>query len=421
VRVVLEAGQPVAWAVRPEGEGRLVVALPGSGLGEAIVRREFSGGLLRAIEPRQGPEGAEVLVAYHGAAAQVRWFTLSHPFRIVVDLHRVAPRPVGEGTAGHPEPRPVTPAVSGTGTAPAKGPPGEASPPAGQQARASGAREEQPPPPPAAVAAASSVDPPPPAGAGPPPAVPRVAARGGQALGEPLTIVIDPGHGGKDTGAVGPRGLREKDIVLDIGLRLRRLLTDRLGARVVMTRSDDTFVPLEERTGIAKRAQADFFISVHLNSAHQARATGLETYYLSREPSDGDARASAARENLVMNLEGIGPREQEGLKAILWDMAQTLHMQESSALAEILLEDLGRGLRMETRGVKRGPFVVLMTAGMPSTLVEVGFLSNPQVERRLQEETYRQQIAAALSHGVEKFAHRYQRRIGMRSPHPGPS
>jgi len=212
-----------------------------------------------------------------------------------------------------------------------------------------------------------------------------------------------------------------EELAKEVGLRLRRLLTDRLGARVVMTRSDDTFVPLEERTGIAKRAQADFFISVHLNSAHQARATGLETYYLSREPSDGDARASAARENLVMNLEGIGPREQEGLKAILWDMAQTLHMQESSALAEILLEDLGRGLRMETRGVKRGPFVVLMTAGMPSTLVEVGFLSNPQVERRLQEETYRQQIAAALSHGVEKFAHRYQRRIGMRSPHPGPS
>jgi N-acetylmuramoyl-L-alanine amidase len=260
-----------------------------------------------------------------------------------------------------------------------------------------------------------------PAGAAPLASPPGGDARQSQPLGGRLTIVIDPGHGGKDTGAIGPRGSREKDIVLDIALRLRRLLADRLGAHVIMTRTDDTFVPLEERTGIAKTAQADFFISIHVNAAQQARATGVETYYLSREPSDGDARASAARENLVMNLEGIGAAEQEGLKAILWDMAQTLHIRESSALAEILLEDLGRGLRVETRGVKHGPFVVLMTAGMPSTLVEVGFLSNPQVERRLQEETFRQQIAAALSQGIEKFAHRYQRRIGMQAPRPGPS
>lgn len=236
-----------------------------------------------------------------------------------------------------------------------------------------------------------------------------------------LTIVIDPGHGGKDTGAIGPRGLKEKDVVLDIGLRLRRLLVDRLGARVVMTRSDDTFIPLEERTAIANRAHADFFISIHLNAAPQARASGVETYTLSREPSDLSARASAARENLVLNLEGVLPREQDSLKAVLWDMAESLHVQESSAMAEMLLEDLGRGLRVETRGVKRGPFVVLMTAGMPSALVEVAFISNPNQERRLQEESYRHSIAAALSQGVERFATRYQRRIGMQRPRPGPS
>jgi len=236
-----------------------------------------------------------------------------------------------------------------------------------------------------------------------------------------LTIVIDPGHGGKDTGAMGPRGLKEKDVVLDIGLRLRRLLVDRLGARVVMTRSDDTFIPLEERTAIANRAHADFFISIHLNAAPQARASGVETYYLSREPSDVSARASASRENLVLDLEGVSPHEQESLKAVLWDMAESLHVQESSAMAGMLLEDLGRGLHVETRGVKHGPFVVLMTAGMPSALVEVAFISNPNQERRLQEEGYRNAIAAALSEGVERFATRYQRRIGMQRPRPGPS
>jgi N-acetylmuramoyl-L-alanine amidase len=236
-----------------------------------------------------------------------------------------------------------------------------------------------------------------------------------------LSIVIDPGHGGKDTGAIGPRGLKEKDVVLDIALRLRRLLVGRLGARVLLTRSDDTFVPLEERAAIANKAQADFFISLHVNSAPQVRATGVETYYLSREPSDGDARASATRENLALNLEGVGPREEEGVKAVLWDMAQSLTLRESSALAEMLLEDLARAFRKENRGVKHGPFVVLMTAAMPSALVEIGFISNPHEERRMQDEAYRQQIANSLAQGIGRFATRYQRRIGMQPPRPGRS
>ena len=147
----------------------------------------------------------------------------------------------------------------------------------------------------------------------------------------------------------------------------------------------------------------------------------METYYLSREPSDGDARASSTRENLSLHHEGHGGGEQEGLKAVLWDMAQTLHLRESGALAEMLLEDLARGLRLGTRGVKHGPFVVLMTAEMPSVLVEVGFLSNPNTERRMQGEAHRQHIAAILAQGIGRFADRYQRRLGMQPSRPGRS
>ncbi len=510
-RVVLEATRPVDWAVVPEGDGRLVVALPGSAMSHAIVRREYRVGLLRAVEAVQGPGGTQVRLAFAGRADHARWFALQDPFRIVVDLHRSAPSastpgsaepsgsPEGAGTrqggpgagakttaaaprsapeatgaaaggassggmaggavsaaaptgapasraagatvlATRPAPpsHPVRPAAAPSKGAAERGGAGvkvsaagtaDAAEGVGMGARKAGAgvnqpavlksqgRPELPEAPPAAAPNGGGPRPPrsPLPGAAVPEAPPRPAPGG------TLTIVIDPGHGGKDTGAVGPRGLKEKDVVLDIGLRLRRLLIDRLGARVIMTRSDDTFVPLEERTGIANRAHADFFISIHVNAAPQARATGVETYYLSRESSDISARASATRENLVLNLEGISPREQDSLKAVLWDMAETLHMQESSAMAEMLLENLGRGLRVETRGVKHGPFVVLMTAGMPSALVEVAFISNPNLERRLQEEKYRHSIAVALSDGVERFAHRYQRRLGMHRARPGPS
>ncbi len=402
VRVVLEAVRTVEWSVKPGEGGHLVISLPGSALSLAITRREFREGPLRAVEPIQGSDGAQVRLALAGRADRARWFALEHPFRIVVDLDRSEPRP---GPGAPTPPRDPAAGNSARGTA--------AAPPPG------GNEEGRPEPAGRAVADAARAVPTSPAGPAAAPQTPEAPPRPAPSV--PLTIVLDPGHGGKDTGAIGPRGLKEKDVVLDIALRLRQPLVDRLGARVILTRSDDTFIPLEERTAIANKAQADFFISIHVNSALQARASGVETYYLSREPSDGDARASAARENLALNLEGIGPREQEGLKAILWDMAQTLHLRESSALAEMLMEDLARGLRKETRGVKHGPFVVLMTAGMPSVLVEVGFISNPHEERRLQEESYRRTVAETLAQGIGKYAGRYQRRIGMRPALPGRS
>lgn len=230
----------------------------------------------------------------------------------------------------------------------------------------------------------------------------------------PLTVVLDPGHGGRDTGAVGPRGLREKDVVLDIAWRLRRLLEERLGVRVVLTRSEDVFVPLEERAAIANRAKGDFFVSIHVNAAPQSRAVGFETYYLSKEPSDSDARASVLRENLVLNLyEGLSAREQDHLKETLWDITQTLNLNESAELAELLLDDLDRILKVENRGVKHGPFFVLMRAAMPAVLVETAFITNPHEERKLQDDRFKQRVAEALLAGIAKFKARYEKRLGM--------
>lgn len=236
------------------------------------------------------------------------------------------------------------------------------------------------------------------------------------AVGERLTVVLDPGHGGHDTGAVGPTGLMEKDVVLDLALRLRRLLTRRLGMRVIMTRSDDVFVPLQERTAIANRARADFFLSLHLNGATTRGAGGFETFYFTREPSDNDARMSAQRENLIIEPNGAAGKDLEPLlKTTLADLAVTRDMRESSELAELVLASLGKLLKMESRGVKSGPFYVLATAAMPAVLVEGAFITNPQEERRLQQEAYRQRLVEALYEGIAKYKVRYERRVGMGS------
>jgi N-acetylmuramoyl-L-alanine amidase len=207
----------------------------------------------------------------------------------------------------------------------------------------------------------------------------------------------------------------EKDVVLDLAWRLRRLLQDRLGLRVIMTRTEDVFVPLQDRITIANRAKADFFLSLHVNGASKRGAVGFETFYFSREPSDNDARASAQRENLVIETDGTRGKDQDSLLRItLADMAVTRDIRESSELAELMLSSLDMLLKVENRGVKSGPFYVLATAAMPAILVESAFITNPKEERKLQREVYRQRVAEALYAGIAKYKLRYERRVGMR-------
>jgi N-acetylmuramoyl-L-alanine amidase len=184
--------------------------------------------------------------------------------------------------------------------------------------------------------------------------------------------------------------------------------------KVVLTRSRDQFLPLRERTAIANRHRGDVFVSIHVNAAAGATATGTETYFLSSEATDNAARAAAAFENKVIALEG-GARggTRDVLRTILWDLAQSQFQQESSRLAESLQDGLDRALRQPSRGVKQAPFYVLGGAAMPAVLVEIGFVSNPQEEQRLQDEGYRDRIARALAAGVAAYKRGHDRKGGV--------
>ncbi|MCU1297471.1 MAG: N-acetylmuramoyl-L-alanine amidase [Acidobacteriaceae bacterium] len=214
-------------------------------------------------------------------------------------------------------------------------------------------------------------------------------------------IVIDPGHGGHDTGTIGPNGLQEKDLVLDVSRRLGKLLDSRLGAEVVYTRKDDTFIPLETRTSIANQEQADLFVSVHANSSRDPDARGVETYYLNFTSSP-QALEVAARENAVSE------KSIHELQDLVKKIALKEKIEESHEFASDVQQALHSGLAAKNpgirdRGVKKAPFIVLIGANMPSILAEISFVSNPGDERHLGSVEYRQRIAESLYRGISKY------------------
>jgi N-acetylmuramoyl-L-alanine amidase len=215
-------------------------------------------------------------------------------------------------------------------------------------------------------------------------------------------VAIDPGHGGKDIGTHGPSGLNEKDVVLDVARRLGALIEDRLGSEVVYTRSDDTFVPLEERTRIANERKADLFLSIHANSSPFRTAAGVEMYYLNFTTSKA-ALDVAARENA-----GSG-RSIYDLKELLAKIALKDKIDESREFASRLqtslsvLETKGN-TAAKNRGLKKAPFIVLIGASMPSVLAEIGFLTNSGDEAMLRKSEHRQKIAEALYKGIANYA-----------------
>ena len=197
-------------------------------------------------------------------------------------------------------------------------------------------------------------------------------------------IVLDAGHGGHDQGAKGPGGVLEKDVVLDVTRRAARMIEDGLGIKVVLTRSTDVFVPLRERTNFANKQRADLFVSIHANAHPRAVSEGVETYFLSSEATDNESRQIAAIENDVVQLESPQSRQKTDLlKSILWDMAQSEFQQESSFLAETVLDSMTQSLHLVNRGVKQAGFYVLGGAAMPAVLIEIGFLTNPKEEKDL--------------------------------------
>ncbi|MDA2933283.1 N-acetylmuramoyl-L-alanine amidase [Acidobacteria bacterium AH-259-D05] len=228
-------------------------------------------------------------------------------------------------------------------------------------------------------------------------------------------VVIDPGHGGRDTGTIGPSGLKEKDLVLAVSLRLKDLLEEQLGTDVVLTRTSDVFVPLEERTAIANQIRADLFVSVHANSSRNRRISGVETFFLNFS-SNADEREVASRENAGSQ------KNIRDLEDLLRQIALGDYNEESKDLAHVVQESLHRQMKghrsvVRNRGVKKAPFIVLINLNMPGILAEVGFISNPADEKYFKDQDGQNKTAEALYEGIEK----YLRSLGTISAYQGAS
>jgi len=226
-------------------------------------------------------------------------------------------------------------------------------------------------------------------------------------------VVLDAGHGGHDEGATGPSGLHEKDLVLDVTHRLAERLRRR-GMRVVLTRSADRFHSLEERTAVANDARADLFLSIHANASPSRRPRGIETYFAALDATDDDARKTAERENMAFGAAAASFERADPLAVILGDLIATQHLQESSEFAKLAQHELSEIGRARSRGVKQAPFVVLLGVQMPASLVEIGFLTNPEEERGLRSASRRDAIADSLAKAISVFADRYDVRRGVR-------
>ncbi len=216
------------------------------------------------------------------------------------------------------------------------------------------------------------------------------------------TIVIDPGHGGKDKGAIGPTGLYEKDITLKIAKELKKIIEKQTNCKVFLTRNKDIFLSLERRTAIANAKKADLFISIHTNAHRDPRIGGIETYYLNFS-QDREAARVAALEN------AISTRKISDLEAILKDLLFVTKVSESAELANRTHRCLIRSVKKKYKwirnlGVKRAPFYVLIGANMPSILVEVAFISNPREEKLLRSERFRKQVALGIADGIKDYA-----------------
>ena len=218
------------------------------------------------------------------------------------------------------------------------------------------------------------------------------------------TIVIDPGHGGMESGAQGKEGAVEKDITLAIGLKLKSIIEKNLAFNVVMTRDKDVEVSLESRAAVANNNKAFLFVSIHANSSYRKNAFGSESYFLSLNATDREARRLAYLEN---NSEEFGARiegsDEDQIQMILWDMAQAAYLNQSSELAENIQKELNTLLGTRDRGIKQAPFMVLAGVACPAVLVEVAFINNPKEEQKLTDEKFQSTAALAIFRGLVNF------------------
>ncbi len=383
VRVVVEFTRKPAYEIRGDSR-KIYITLKESGVEPPFKKRDYSGDVLDRIKFAEGVRTSEVVLFTGGEFANFASFEMGEPFRIVLDLHR---RRAPNMSTTIPGPGPATAARGGGGfgTAPGAPPIGAT----GTPATAGGKTQE--------------------GGASPSPVAPPVAPieDAPEATPRPgFVVVIDPGHGGEDTGARGSSGLLEKDVTLDMARRLKTRVLHGLDSQAILTRDNDRAVALDERTAIANHNRADLFVCIHANSSRRHDARGAETYFLSYQATDDDSRAVAAIENNAMGLDE-GVQGNSSLEMVLWDLAQSAFLKESSSLAEIVQENLNDALGITNRGIKQAPFRVLMGATMPAVLIEVAFISNPEEEKRLRDPAFKDRVAGAIYDSVKRFHDKY--------------
>lgn len=448
-RIVIDVGSKVKYqAARISGPDRIYFDIEGAKLSAALLRKPIDvdgSGYLKTVRVAQNQSGVVRVVLEVNRVADYSVFLLPDPYRLVVDVYgtSAAAEAAARNTAPLPGPtttdappaaaassavanaKPVQQNASGSSTnhatKAAAARPGAAK--AAKSARgtdavltadASAANAEILPLPAHPIAPITPVKKPrvtksahEQAEEMGPGTTPELTRDGQHSLTRALglkigRIVIDPGHGGHDTGTIGPTGLMEKDLCLDVALRVGKIIQQHLpSAEVVFTRDDDTFIPLERRTEIANQAKADLFISIHANSSQDRQARGIETYYLNLTGSS-DAMEVASRENA---LSGNAVHD---LQDIVAKIARNEKIEESKDLAAIVQDSLAK--RMESfnrgdrnRGVRKAPFVVLIGADMPSVLAEISFISNPSDEQWLKKPENRQRVADGLYHGIESY------------------
>lgn len=416
VRVTLALDREVTFRdERLDGPPRVFVDLAGTVPGETVRDAlEFPSDIVRQVRVGQQPDDITRVVLDLDQGSRYSVFPLYNPFRLVVDVERADPHGAGAPMAARAVRTPVAPLE-------ALRPDVVVASNEGRPASPLAARRVTPPAS-AAPAAVESVSPAAPSAVetvpelvatrrtptvaeAPAPTAPRVNSSGSYSLARQLglgvaRIVIDPGHGGRDPGALGKR-INEADLVLDIALRLEKLLRQQPGVEVVLTRRTDVYVPLEERTAIANRAGADLFLSIHANASRNRQARGVETYFLNFA-STPDAEAVAARENAT------SAQSMHHLPDILKAIALNNKLDESRDLARVVQTSLVKGLKgqntqLRDLGVKQAPFVVLIGAGMPSVLAEVAFITHQREGALLRTGAYRQQIAKSLGDAVMQY------------------
>jgi N-acetylmuramoyl-L-alanine amidase len=433
-RIVIDLGGPVKYrAARIPGPDRIYFDLDQAHVDRSLLDKPVDvepGGFLKDVRVAQNQNGVVRVVLEVNQVKNYSVFLLDHPSRIVVDVYGTSESQSARNSssAASTETSSDTARESSgrsSNRAPDYGPSyvlaspdlsarssnrssAHAAPASESESAANSAPDS------AAVSPAATAMPQPiaktkrlSAASMRPPSIPEPMRDGQASLTRVLglkvgRIVIDAGHGGHDTGTIGPTGLLEKDLCLDVALRLGALISQRLpGAEVIYTRDDDTFIPLEQRTAIATQAKADLFISIHANSSPDPSARGIETYYLNFSNSP-TALAVAARENATFDG-GV-----HDLQDMLHKIAQNEKIDESRDLAEDIQGSLSK--RMERvnaaekdRGVRTAPFVVLIGANIPSVLAEIAFISNPTDEQMLKKPDARERVAEGLYTGIASY------------------